>query len=257
MFELEGGINSWDCCFKFLNRSLLIFPTECVVLKPKEEKLIKVKAPFIDEISGLAIIKILDGSTYSTMLLKLKFTHNAAILDLVNNGMDTMLFKPEEMLGIVDLRSSGYYKIKQGILQQKLSKYYRFERADTLCEYFNKFINTLEKGKRTERTGRKLSMVRPSDERKYMTNQEILDKYIDLEKSCLTEKEKKEVMEMLYKYKEVFSLRDEIGMCPNIEVEIDVMDKSPFFIRAFHVKEKDKALIDKEMKWLCYLGILK
>ena len=66
------------------------------------------------------------------------------------------------------------------------------------------------------------------------------------------EKEKKEVMEMLYKYKEVFSLRDEIGTCPNIEVEI-----SPFFIRPYHVKEEDKDLIDKEMKHLWYLGILK
>ena len=36
-----------------------------------------------------------------------------------------------------------------------------------------------------------------TDERKYMTDQEILEKYIDLEKSCLTEKEKKEVMQML------------------------------------------------------------
>ena len=89
-----------------------------------------------------------------------------------------------------------------------------------------------------------------------MTDQEILDKYIDLEKSCLTEKEKKEVTEM-YKYKEAFSLRNEIGTCPNIEVETDVMDKSPFFIRPYHVMEEDKALIDKEMKWLCYLGILK
>ena len=64
VFELEGVINSWDCCFNFLNRSLPIFPKECVVLKPKEQKLIKAKAPFIDEISGLAIIKILHGSTY-------------------------------------------------------------------------------------------------------------------------------------------------------------------------------------------------
>ena len=69
----------------------------------------------------------------------------------------------------------------------------------------------------------------PSDERKYMTDQEILDKYIDLEKSCLTEKEKKEVMEMLHKYKDVFSLRDETGTCPNIDVEIDVIDKFPFY----------------------------
>ena len=71
------------------------------------------------------------------------------------------------------------------------------------------------------------------------------------------EKEKKEVMEMLCKYKEVFSWRDGIGTCPNIEIEIDVMYKSSFFIRLYHVKEEDNTLIDKEMKQLCYLGILK
>ena len=49
------------------------------------------------------------------------------------------------MLGILDLRSLGYYKIKQGILQQNLSKYYKFERAHNPCKHFNKFINTLKK----------------------------------------------------------------------------------------------------------------
>ena len=88
-----------------------------------------------------------------------------------------------------------------------------------------------------------------------MTDREILDKYIDLDKLCLTEKEKKEVMDMLYKYKEAFSLRDEIGTYPNLEVEINVTDRSPFFIRPYHVKDEDKALIDREMKHLCYLGI--
>ena len=90
-----------------------------------------------------------------------------------------------------------------------------------------------------------------------MTDQEILDKYIDLEGSCLTREEKKELMKMLYKYKEAFSLRDEISICPNIEIEIDVTDKSPFLIRPCHEKEEEKALIDKEMKRLCYLGTLK
>ena len=66
-----------------------------------------------------------------------------------------------------------------------------------------------------------------------MTDREILEMYIDLEKSCLTDKEEKEVMDMLYK--EAFSLRDEIGTCPNIEVEINVKDKSAFFIRSYHV----------------------
>ena len=48
-------------------------------------------------------------------------------------------------------------------------------------------------------------------------------------------------MDMLYKYKDAYSLRDEIGTCPNIEVEIDITDKSPFFIRPYHVKEIIKA----------------
>ena len=56
-----------------------------------------------------------------------------------------MIFKPEEMIGITDLRSLGYYKIKQGILQQNLSRYYRFKKAEKLCEHFNNFINTFKK----------------------------------------------------------------------------------------------------------------
>ena len=62
---------------------------------------------------------------------------------------------------------------------------------------------------------------------------------------------------MIYKYREAFSLRDEIGMCPNIEIDIDITDKMPFFVRPYQVKEEDKRVLDKEMKRLCYLGILK
>ena len=95
------------------------------------------------------------------------------------------------------------------------------------------------------------------DDRKYMTDRKILDKYINLDNSCLTKAEKKEVRDLIYKYKDAFSLNDEIGTCPYIKVEIDVTDKTPFFIRPFHVKEDDKNILDKEMKRLCYLRILK
>ena len=73
-----------------------------------------------------------------------------------------------------------------------------------------------------------------------MMDKEILDRYIYLDQSGLTEKEKKAVMEMLYKYNEAFSLRDEIGTCHNVEVEIDVTDRSPFFIRPYMSKRKIK-----------------
>ena len=44
-----------------------------------------------------------------------------------------------------------------------------------------------------------------------MSDGEILDRYVDLDKSCQTDSEKKQVMDMLYEYKDTFSLRDEIG----------------------------------------------
>ena len=143
VFELEGVINSRDCRFEFLNRSVPIYPEKEIILKLDEQKLVKVKAPFIDEISGLAIIKIIDRKTNSTLLIKLKFTCNKAVLDIKNAGKDTMILNPREKIGIVDIRSLGYYKIKQGILQQNLSRYYRFKEAGRLCEYFNEFIHTL------------------------------------------------------------------------------------------------------------------
>ena len=110
-----------------------------------------------------------------------------------------------------------------------------------------------EKGKSKE----KYPWLDDTDERKYMMDKEILEKYIDLGDSCLDDSERNQVMEMLYSYKDVFSLRDEIGMCPNIEVNIEVTDNSSFFIRSYHVKEEDRAVLDKEMRRLCYLGILK
>ena len=100
IFELEGIINSRDCRFEFLNRSVPIYPEKEIILKPEEQKLVKVKAPFVDEISGLAIIKIIDGKTNSTLLIKLKFTCNKAILDIRNAGKDTMILNLKEMIGI-------------------------------------------------------------------------------------------------------------------------------------------------------------
>ena len=73
VFELEGVINSQECYFSFLNRSVPIFPKEKIILKPKVQRLIKIEAPFVDEISGLAIVKLLEKSTQSVIVLKAKF----------------------------------------------------------------------------------------------------------------------------------------------------------------------------------------
>ena len=89
-------------------------------------------------------------------------------------------------------------------------------------------MNTLKKEREQKLPEGKYPWLDQDDERSHMTDKEILDRFKNLDQSCLSKEEKKEVMDMLYRYKVAFSLRDEIGTCPNIEVEIDVTDKSPF-----------------------------
>ena len=103
-------------------------------MKPKEQKIIIGEAPFVVEISGMAITKLLDIQSQVAITLKLKFIRNRAMLKVTNNTHKKVTFNPEDVIGIVDLRSMRYYKLKQGVLQQNLSQYYHIESAETLCD---------------------------------------------------------------------------------------------------------------------------
>ena len=113
--------------FQFLNRSIPFFPKEKTEINPKEQKLVIVEAPFVEESSGLAIVKLLDMQEQVTNMMKLKFIRNRVTLKVTNNTHETVTFNLTEMIGILDLRSLGYFKIKQDVLQQNLSKHYDFE----------------------------------------------------------------------------------------------------------------------------------
>ena len=241
IFELESVIDSRDLC-----RSIPFFPVTRVEIVPKLQKMVVVEAPFIDELSGMAMVKIIDMKEQTTNMIKLKFIRNKAVLKITNKMHETITFGGTEMMGIVDLRSLGFYKIKQEVLQEHLGRHYHLELADNICHQYNRFVNLMRKEE--ENSEGKFPWLEDTDKRKYMTDRDILDKYINLDNSCLTKVEKTQVRDFLYKYKGTFSLRDEIGLCPNIEIEIDVTDKLPFFIRPFHANEEDKVILDKEMK---------
>ena len=89
-----------------------------------------------------------------------------------------------------------------------------------------------------------------------MTDEEIIHKYGDLSGSCLNKKDKIRLLRVLCKHNKAFSLRDEIGECPYMEVELELNDTKPFFIKPYPIRE-DKAVIDKEMCKGVLLGILK
>ena len=90
---------------------------------------------------------MLDKKAQNTMMLKRNFMRNLATSDVINSSLETVIFDPKEILRILDLRSIGYYEIKQGIIQHNLGIYYRFKSADRLYEHFNTFINTLKNEK--------------------------------------------------------------------------------------------------------------
>ena len=85
LFELEGVKDSMESSFQFLSRLIRIFPREQVLVKLGEKKLIPIEAPFVEEISGMAIVKIIDQGQKSPMMLKLKLIRNKAMLDITNN----------------------------------------------------------------------------------------------------------------------------------------------------------------------------
>jgi hypothetical protein len=95
------------------------------------------------------------------------------------------------------------------------------------------------------------------DPRRLMTDKEILDKLIDMEPAKITQEQKDDFMQTVYKHRESFSLRDEIGSCPKMEIKLVLKDYKDFQIRPYPKKEDEKGLIDDNMRKGCLLGILK
>ena len=187
-----------------------------VEVAPTSQKMVMVEAPFIEELSGMAMGKILDMKVQTTNMIKLIFIQNKAVLNITNKMHKTITFDKMGMRGVIDLRSLGFYKIKQVVLQEHLSRHYHFKLADNVCDQYNRLVNLMRKEE--EKSKGKFPWLDDIDKRKYITDREILDKYVNLDNSCLTKVEKEQVRDLLYQYKDVFSLRDEIGLCPNIEI---------------------------------------
>ena len=151
----------------------------------------EIEAAFVEELSGMAIVKILDMKEQTTSMIKLKFIRNKVVFKITNNTHETVTFRQTEMIGVVDLRSLGFYKIKQEVLQEHLGKQYHFGLAENVCNQYSRFVNHMRKEE--ENSEEKYPWLEDSDERKYMMDKEILDKYINLDNSCLTKVEKTQV----------------------------------------------------------------
>ena len=147
-----------------------------------------IEAPFVEELSGMATVKILDIKEQTANMIKLKFIRNKAVLKVTNKMHESVSFGKTKMMGIIDLRSLGFYKIKQEVLLEHLGRHCHFKLADDICDQYNRFVNLMRKEE--ENSEGKSPWLEDTDKRKYMTDREILDKYVNLDNSFLTKTEK-------------------------------------------------------------------
>ena len=282
MYELEGGPNFGSLTFDFMMRSVDLKSKRRVVIEPGDQKQIYLQLEdcpedLTDAPEVIVKIKSVEsGQLPQTLQCKMK---NKQIVITAHNHTDRKwIFQKEELMGCVDMRSLGYFHIPRQALQTAMIDKCRFMSDDETVEYFNHLvedtrelnreINTRIKHRMKEKNDEKDTNIvinkeqdpypwlEPDDPRRKMTDEEILRKFVTLEEAHITPKQKEEFYKMALRYKEAFSLRDEIGLCPNMEVELELTDKTPFFIRPFPIKETDKDLVNKEMRKGVLLGIL-
>ena len=273
MVETEGMLNTQTGEFDFLGRSIPIFPQHDLDIKPGGKAYLKVKMPFVERLSGRALCKMFGGEINHT--LKLKVQDNQAVVEFENRSDKTAKLRKVEVLGVLDLRSMGYFKVgyqrmvamteSSGNFQMHHYQQIAKGKPKSECGLYLKMStdrgpprNTTHKSEnpRREPWEDPYPWLVEDDPRWFQSDAEILFEKIDLRDSALTKREKAKLMKMILKYRDAFSLRDEIGACPNLTADIKVIDESPFFLRPFPLSEGDKPFMDKQMERLVSLGIL-
>ena len=273
MVETEGLLNTRTGEFDFIGRSIPIFPQNDLDVRPGEKAYVKIKAPFCDKLSGMICAKFFSRNVVNT--LRIKIQDNQGVVQFVNHQDEIVHLRKEKAVGILDLRSVGYFKVGYQKMvnmaeSNKVFKMYHYQQvkcgteteADQYMKITGKYktkgsMSQINEEGNVERHKKydPYPWLTKDDPRRSQSDEEILYEKIDLSDSALSRKEKSRLMKMLIKYRDAFSLRDEIGECPNLKADIKVIDESPFFVRPFPISEKDKPFMDEQMERLVSLGI--
>ena len=271
MTETEGMLNTRTGEYDFIGRSIPIFPKDDLDVPPGEKAYIKVKAPSCDKLSGMICTKFF--GRYMVYTLRVKFQDNQGVVQFRNGSNETAHLRENKAIGVLDLWSIGYFKVGYQKMvnmaeSSKAFKMYHYQqiKCETKTEvgqymrirgrYSRKKGEIDEKQADSHQKSDPYPWLADDDPRRYQSDEEIMCERIDLSNSALSRKEKARLMKLLIRYGDVFSLRDEIGECPNLEADIKVIDESPFFVRPFPISEGDKPFMDKQMERLVSLGIL-
>ena len=257
MVDSEGMLNTRTGKFDFLGRSIPIFPQHDLDVKPGGKAYLKIRMPFVEKLSGRALYKVFAGDINYT--LKLKVQDNQAVVEFKNKSNTTAELRKKTVLGILDLRSVGYFKVgyqKMVTMAESGNNFHMYHYQQIAmgepkagCGLYFKMScdrtppqNTSNRSEKSHREPREdpYPWLAEDDPRSFQSDAEILFEKVDLKDSALTKTKKAKLMKMILKYTDAFSLRDEIGAYPSLTADIKVIDESPFFIRPFPLSWTNK-----------------
>ena len=256
MTETEGRLKTRTGEYDFIGRSIPVYPQNDLDVPIGKQVLIKIKGPFGEKLSSRIMTKLFGSEKVFTV--KLKVENNQGFVQFINKDQDIVKLRKDKAIGVLDLRSVGYFKVNYQKMITMAESRQTFKMYHYIDEYF-RMSHTDSKRESTYSTKGnpdKYPWLAEDDPRRHQTDAEILHEKIDIKKSALNKKEKAKLMKMIVKYRDAFSLRDEIGECPNLVADMKVIDESPFFVRPFPLSETDKPFMDKQMERLVSLGIL-
>ena len=149
MFEVEGELSCRNSEFRFMNRAVPLFCLENISIKPKQKKYVKLAAPFVNYLSGNAIAKITHGNSMKTVRIKMQ--NNVAVVEIINTSNKVLQFTKEKAMGIVDIRSLGYYTIRHCVLEYNLSPDFTFANFNKLASAYEDMKMAKAQWKRKEK----------------------------------------------------------------------------------------------------------
>ena len=219
---------------------------------------------------GIAYIKPLDPSL-PLRPIEIEFENNHCCIEIHNTSDSTVEFLHRQEMAYFDARSKGLVQtnnLKHFPIDQYLHDRMTTAALSPTPLADEKPIHPTEMPCITtctelpvDDTNKSTSDDRypwldPDDIRRNMTDKEILQMKLNLKDSVLDKKGKEEFLGKVKQFTDVFSLRDETGTCPFIEVHLKLKDETPFFVRPYPMREEQKKVIQKEMDRLEHLGII-
>ena len=220
---------------------------------------------------GIAYVKPFD-TTLPLRPIEIEFENNRCCIEVHNTSNSTVEFLYRQEIAYFDARSKG-------LVQTNNSKHFPIDQylhdrmtpatlSPTPLAYEKPIhptempcVNTCtelsvdDTNKPTPDD--KYPWLESDDIRRNMTDSEILRMKLNLKDSMLDKKGKEEFLKNIEQFTDIFSLRDEIGTCPFIEVRLRLKDETPFFVRPYPMREEQKKVIQKEMDRLEHLGIIR